>query len=345
MGSTVSRYLAGNGEVGSNKNTGDAIAKATSTLAQKPHSLASQLPKEVIKHIASFAQGDYQTAKNLRLVCAFLRGQVVKSDLVRAYALSLGLPIDNTGDVKDLYLALVKHDGSKLKLVPPPHNDDLSITSAAVAEDPDSFAHAGPLSRARVDLARTTLEYNGDNLQFVAPSINSSPELIHIVLNGREPWGFEYAGDEAKDDYDLGLLAVKKWGDNFKHLSARQRSNPNIIMEALKKNPNNWAHVPVEARENPVLSCAAVRASVKNIRLVDEPLKNDPTLARLVIDRDPSLFKECGSAAKSSYPLALEAVIALPSNYYELSPELQADPDIQRAAGLKVRLLSNFYKS
>lgn len=105
--------------------------------------------------------------------------------------------------------------------------------------------------------------------------IRDNPEVVMASIRSNLGIGLKFAGPSVKDNYDVVLAFVSKYGDKLQYASESLRDNPEIVMAAIQSYGFALEYASDRLKNDPVFVKKAVETSYFALDSRGESLKDN----------------------------------------------------------------------
>ena len=182
---------------------------------------------------------DYASADKEEVVLAVVvaaHGRVHADALRRTYAAAAATQHDGRAD-KDVMLAAVARDGSRLEVASDELRSDRDVVLTAVNNDGFALEYASETLRSDRQIVLSAVNTDGSALQYAAEVFRSDREVVLDAVNANG-WALHFASDELRSDREVVLAAVNSYGIALLRASVELRSDPEVVLAAVKNTRN-----------------------------------------------------------------------------------------------------------
>jgi hypothetical protein len=164
-----------------------------------------------------------------------------------------------------------------------PVNPPVFDPIAYVAEDGMRLEHLSNVERNNANIVRAAFNENQASFQFASDELKNSVPFVLELLNsvfdpegdGSEVEFVEFAGQDPKNDFAVGMLVVQSRGFWLECLSDNLKANPEIFEAAILSDPAAYEHGSFHLRNNVATAINCIE------RLADYEILGPPLLSKV----------------------------------------------------------------
>lgn len=187
---------------------------------------------------------------------------------------------DNLRDDEDIVLAAIQYGTyftENLKYASDKLKRDSSFMNKAIEIDALSlsFSDSGLRENKQSILKAINSHRNGDRaLEFASKELKNDRELVLVSVN-KYGSSLEYASDELKNDKEVVMIATKNCGSALAFASDDLRNDMEIVLNAVNTDGLALYYASDELKNNKEIVLSAIKENPRAIQYASEDMKND----------------------------------------------------------------------
>ena len=184
-----------------------------------------------------------------------------------------------------------------------------------------------------IDIARA-LKYMGNDLkadkELYLQIVNSESILRLIILT--------HMSEEIRDNYDLVLTAVKRYGGNLESASKQLQDNDDIVAAAVKNSSGALKFASPRLKNNFDIVMTAVKSSSFTLLYAGEEMQDNFDIVMTAVTHQntnyfhPDVIESISDRLRNDFDISLAIVKKRGSDLEHLSPDMRDNFDIVAAA-------------
>jgi len=210
---------------------------------------------------------------------------------------------------KDKALASARHDGLTLETLPPKFQNDPSVVSAAIAQNPLALRFASDKLKNDRKIVTNAVEQDGLTLKYASENLRNDGKVVSAALK-QNGMALEFVSEKLRDRKDIVEKAVESAPKSLKFASEELRGDKAIVLIAVRNNGTALEYASVELRNDEEVVQAAVDNKGRALKFAGEKLRKDHALVRQAMEEDRDGIELLGNMVIGFFADAVDSAAA-----------------------------------
>jgi hypothetical protein len=194
-----------------------------------------------------------------------------------------------------------------------------------------------------INITKTLPEELRNNKQFVLKALDACSEDAENYLKNFESNLLSYKkpiylfksyniifaslSDQLKDDKDIVLKVVHRYGDAIKHASERLRDDREVVLKAVQNHHNEFLlqYVSERLRNDEEIILESINNSEYGIEHASEEIRDNKQIALIALKTKGYIFKSLSERLRNDKELALLAIKSDSKAYWHFPSQLKSE--------------------
>ncbi len=210
---------------------------------------------------------------------------------------------------KEKALTSARQDGLTLETLSPNFQNDSSIVSAAIGQNPLALQFASDKLKNDRKIVTKAVEQNGLTLQYASENLRNDVKLVSVALQ-QNGLALEYVGEKLRDRKDIVTKAVESAPKSLKFASEKWRGDKAMVLLAVGKNGTALEYASKELRNDEEVVKAAVDNKGRALKFAGEKFRKDDALVRQAMEDDRDGIELLGNMVIGFFADAVDSAAA-----------------------------------